>query len=77
MPGIHNCLSSLIHPDMLPEEVHIGSEFKSEKFYRFCLKWVAPSPHSFTNRSLNTLLIKLILLIHILNEFLDIRFAIK
>ena len=31
-----------IHPDMLPEEVHIGSEFKSEKFYRFCLKWVAP-----------------------------------
>ena len=27
---------------MLPEEVHIGSEFKSEKFYRFCLKWVAP-----------------------------------
>ena len=30
------------HPDMLPEEVHIGSEFKSEKFYRFCLKWVAP-----------------------------------
>ena len=31
-----------IHPDILPEEVHVGSEFKSEKFYRFCLKWIAP-----------------------------------
>ncbi|EUC52972.1 sodium-dependent transporter [Mogibacterium timidum] len=31
-----------VRPNVLPEEVHIGSEFKSEKFYRFCIKWVAP-----------------------------------
>ncbi len=31
-----------IDKDLLPEEVRIGSNFRTEKFYRFCIRWVAP-----------------------------------
>lgn len=31
-----------IHPNGLPAEVHEGSAFRSENFYRFCIRWVAP-----------------------------------
>ena len=31
-----------IDRDVLPNEVRIGSDFKTEKFYRFCIRWVAP-----------------------------------
>lgn len=31
-----------IDRDVLPAEVHNGSAFRTEKFYRFCIRWIAP-----------------------------------
>ncbi len=31
-----------IDREILPAEVHHGSSFRTEKFYRFCIRWVAP-----------------------------------
>jgi NSS family neurotransmitter:Na+ symporter len=31
-----------IDRDILPNEVKQGSSFKTEKFYRFCIRWIAP-----------------------------------
>jgi NSS family neurotransmitter:Na+ symporter len=31
-----------IDRDVLPNEVRLGSSFKTEKFYRFCIRFVAP-----------------------------------
>lgn len=31
-----------IDREILPKEIHQGSNFKTEKFYRFCIRWVAP-----------------------------------
>ncbi|MBQ6622331.1 MAG: sodium-dependent transporter [Mogibacterium sp.] len=31
-----------IDREVLPKEVEIGSQFKTEKFYRFCIRWIAP-----------------------------------
>ncbi len=31
-----------IDREILPAEVHHGSKFRTEKFYRFCIRWVAP-----------------------------------
>lgn len=31
-----------IDREILPAEIRLGSSFKTEKFYRFCIRWVAP-----------------------------------
>jgi len=31
-----------IDRDVLPKEVEISSSFRTEKFYRFCIRWIAP-----------------------------------
>ena len=31
-----------IDREILPKEIHQGSNFKTEKFYRFCIRWIAP-----------------------------------
>lgn len=36
------CYFGWVKKDFLPAEIKNGSEFKSERFYRFCLKWIAP-----------------------------------
>ena len=36
------CYFGWIKKDFLPTEIKNGSSFKTEGFYRFCLRWLAP-----------------------------------
>lgn len=36
------CYFGWVKKDFLPAEIKQGSTFKTEKFYRFCLRWIAP-----------------------------------